>query len=175
MKPKYAAKLMSGFDIKDVDECWVWKKAKTKGGYGQMSIRRPELPRRRPEYTHRLMFELVHSYEPDEVMHTCDNPPCGNPNHLRDATHQENMQDSSRKGRAKNDQTNPERDRRVVSAYLDGERPSDIAEREGFNNGSAVIRIVKRYHPDLPGKIRKYGRWATQEERRIAIEIQQVR
>ncbi|HUD11980.1 MAG TPA: hypothetical protein VMS08_06220 [Candidatus Saccharimonadia bacterium] len=36
---------------------------------------------------------------PGFLMHTCDNPPCCNPAHLKPCTHKENMADSSQKKR----------------------------------------------------------------------------
>ena len=58
-------------------------------------------------YTHhRLVYALHNGIDLDNmkglvVMHTCDNPPCINPDHLRLGTHQDNMTDKINKKRHK--------------------------------------------------------------------------
>lgn len=48
---------------------------------------------------HRVVFFLCNDYYPKVVMHTCDNPPCVNPDHLQGGTQVENGLDAKRKGR----------------------------------------------------------------------------
>lgn len=68
-----------------------WKKA---GGYGQVRVRG------RIWLAHRYVWFLLHGgFEKPCVCHTCDNPPCCNPDHLWNGTNQENIKDRSRKGR----------------------------------------------------------------------------
>lgn len=52
-------------------------------------------------YVHRYVFELEHGLlQPEEqVLHTCDNPPCCNLNHLFRGTNQDNVDDRQAKGR----------------------------------------------------------------------------
>lgn len=52
-----------------------------------------------PTTKHRRVFYETHGYLPEVVMHTCDNPRCINPDHLKAGTYVENMQDCKRKGR----------------------------------------------------------------------------
>lgn len=58
---------------------------------------------RRLVLAHRLSFELHNGPVPDDqvVMHTCDNPACVNPAHLRVGTQIENICDRDAKGRGK--------------------------------------------------------------------------
>jgi hypothetical protein len=76
--------------------CWVWQGGCC-NGYG--SLRRG--PEGKPVYCHRLMYE--HAYGPIPagwvVMHTCDNPRCVNPDHLRAGTQRDNVIDMHQKGR----------------------------------------------------------------------------
>lgn len=87
-------RLDQNIDRSDKDGCHVWQGATTKGGYGVMHI---------AGYTI-LAHRAVHAINTGDtaaevVMHTCDNPKCCNPQHLRSGTHQENMDDMHMKGR----------------------------------------------------------------------------
>jgi hypothetical protein len=51
---------------------------------------------------HRVVFWLTHYRQPvGLVCHSCDNPPCCNPAHLSEGTHQDNSNDAVRRGRLK--------------------------------------------------------------------------
>lgn len=55
----------------------------------------------RLEYTHRISYRLFNGLIPEghAVMHSCDNPPCVNPNHLSTGTQADNRRDCASKGR----------------------------------------------------------------------------
>jgi hypothetical protein len=76
--------------------CWIWQRAKTKAGYGQLSVQG------KVYYAHRLAYMLYHGSYRDNlrVLHTCDTPACVNPQHLFLGTQKDNMHDAQRKGRA---------------------------------------------------------------------------
>ena len=81
--------------VQRTDGCWLWTGARNKAGYG--------LARKdgRWHRAHRVVYELVIGPIPIgmNLMHTCDNPPCVNPDHLRPGTQRENLEDMTRKGR----------------------------------------------------------------------------
>lgn len=75
------------------DECWPWKaKARHVGGYGSLSGTRVS----GPFVAHRVAWALINGpiANGDHILHSCDNPPCCNPSHLRADTHQENMREA---------------------------------------------------------------------------------
>ena len=88
-----------------VSECWNWQGAKTAKGYGVISDVAPEKNvRGKSLLAHRVSYQL-HTGETlcdgDMVLHSCDNPSCVNPHHLRKGTCQENIKEAYDKGRKK--------------------------------------------------------------------------
>jgi len=77
--------------------CWLWTAAVDKDGYGFVKRRG------RQDKAHRVSYELANGVHPREmfVLHSCDNPACVNPSHLRLGTPLDNMQDKHRKGRGR--------------------------------------------------------------------------
>lgn len=75
--------------------CWWWTAAKCGNGYGHIRHQGRVL------YAHRVSFELHVGplQQGQHVLHSCDNPLCVNPAHLRAGTHQDNMDDMYSKGR----------------------------------------------------------------------------
>lgn len=76
------------------NSCWNWLGSKTKAGYAHMSH-----GKNKTVGVHRVAFFLHNGYWPDVVMHSCDNPSCCNPSHLKGGTQKENIADMFKKGR----------------------------------------------------------------------------
>lgn len=83
-------------DKKLDNECWEWKGAKVRGGYGNIGTIEKKNAR-----SHQLSWEIHNGEIPDGmcVCHICDNPICVNPNHLFLGTLRDNAQDMIKKGR----------------------------------------------------------------------------
>lgn len=80
--------------------CWPWL-GTLKDGYGQLKREDGQTN----IYAHRASLEIKFNRRIPEhlvVMHTCDNPRCVNPHHLRVATQRDNVLDMHRKGRGHN-------------------------------------------------------------------------
>jgi len=83
-------------DKKGDDECWNWTGCKGYNGYGRF------FHNKRLTGSHRASWEIHNNQKiPDGlfVLHSCDNPSCVNPAHLRVGTPLENMKDRSLRGR----------------------------------------------------------------------------
>jgi hypothetical protein len=82
---------------KRLDGCWVWTGsiAKERGGYGIVYYSK------KMWRSHRLAWLLSQGSIPigKYVLHSCDNPPCVNPDHLWVGTQSDNMKDMHDKGR----------------------------------------------------------------------------
>ena len=88
-------RFLEKISIKSKDECWPWLGCKHRQGYGQFAIGR------KPQLAHRLSFLYFNGFLPRDlkVCHSCDNPPCCNPNHLFLGTQKDNVQDWVDKGK----------------------------------------------------------------------------
>lgn len=68
-------------------------------------------------------------------MHTCDNPPCCNPAHLRCGTQKENIEDKYTKGRE-----DPRSGGRNHMAKLTGQQVAEIRSRVACERGVDLAR-----------------------------------
>jgi hypothetical protein len=128
---------------KDDGSCWEWNGAKTRQGYGKLSIGLSKWA-----LAHRVSFLIHNDYIPVNlcVLHSCDNPSCVNPNHLFLGTYLDNIDDKMRKGRFKpnlgekngsHKLTNDE----VISIRADSRTYPKIAE--SYNVSLSLITKIK--------------------------------
>lgn len=84
--------------------CWLWigstNKVKPGSGAGQIRIK----GRKNPVLAHRISWEIHKGPIPEgmNVCHSCDNPPCVNPDHLFLGSQSDNLKDMFAKGRNRN-------------------------------------------------------------------------
>lgn len=80
---------------KSEKDCWEWQGQKNDGGYGLFSIDGKKV------LAHRWGYEEFRKSIPEGKMirHTCDNPGCVRPKHLKIGTAQSNYNDSIRRER----------------------------------------------------------------------------
>jgi hypothetical protein len=121
------------------DGCWIWTAAKNSDGYG--SVQKPK--GKGVTGTHRLAILIsgrVFTKEESYALHSCHNPSCVNPAHLRTGSQKDNVKDCVEAGRRNNaagdangSRTMPERLARGENHYS-RTRPELVAR--GDANGS---------------------------------------
>ncbi len=126
-------------------DCIIWGGAMKHNGYGV-------LRRKGKTYrAHRYVYAKLHGAIPDGVfiMHTCDNPSCINPFHLKAGTPQENTTDMINKNRMCTGSAHP-------GSKLTEEDVLEI-RKSVENNGT----LSKRYNvsPTTITQIKKRERW----------------
>lgn len=80
-------------------DCMEWGGHRNAQGYPYLGHYKAKHVQSLPALGHRRVFFLLHGYLPEVVMHTCDNPSCINPEHLKAGNKKTNAQDSVQKGR----------------------------------------------------------------------------
>lgn len=81
------------------DSCTVWAKARSSKGYGKVKVGGRVLLAHRVAYC-RANGLTIEEIDGQVVRHTCDNPPCVNPDHLELGTQVDNVKDMMDRGRA---------------------------------------------------------------------------
>lgn len=141
------------------NECWPWTGGLTGAGYGIVWI-----VGKVRKATH-LSLELHGKPRPGRAhaLHSCDNPPCVNPAHLRWGTPMENATDKMARGRFNG---NPRKSRNfkatdeLVSEVLSSaETGGELSRRLGVSK--PVINRIRRAH----GVARQTGRAPTMANR----------
>lgn len=138
-------KIRSRVSVDDITGCWVWQGSRLPKGYGRIRVGAESL------YVHRIACE--HRNGPPgpkmEAMHSCDNPPCANPDHLSWGASRDNVAQSTARGRrrylsgeAHHETKLSQREKALmIEAYGLGAKQRDIASLYGVSQAT-VWRIV---------------------------------
>jgi hypothetical protein len=83
-------------DRRGPDECWPWMGPRSRKGYGLFQVNKQRL-----KATHVSLLASGEERRDGKpfALHSCDNPPCVNPAHLRWGSKSDNMRDASARGR----------------------------------------------------------------------------
>ena len=112
--------------VEKTDNCWLWKGAIKRGGYGKFSVKGNT-----SAIASRVSYELFKGPIADGmyICHLCDIPSCVNPEHLWAGTHMENTLDMI------------EKERQHSKLF-----PTDIIEiRKLWQQGSSNASLCKRF------------------------------
>ena len=117
--------------------CHLWTGTRLPAPENYGTLRRGRINLR----AHRIAWMVAHGDIPPEmhVLHRCVNPPCVNVDHLFLGTHEDNMHDKQRKGRAALVLTEADV---LAIREATGERAADIGARYGITG--TMVNVIRR-------------------------------
>lgn len=94
VNPPLVERFWSKVTKKSNQECWNWTGVLTDKGYGYIQHNKIRY------LCHRISWLLAYQKMPKlDLLHSCDNPICVNPKHLREGIQQENIEDMVNRNR----------------------------------------------------------------------------
>lgn len=141
-------------EVRPSDGCWIWKGHKYQNGYGCIKVFGKTVS------AHRYSYELHKGPIPKgaEILHSCDNRDCVNPDHLRAASHAENMAEASERGRMPSGKNhwmsmngNPNKgakSKQAIQVKVLGKSYGSLKEAErALSLGSGTVAYWLKNHP----------------------------
>lgn len=128
--------------VRKSSTCWIWTGYSKNGRYGSIGVNN------RAKQAHVVAYELFTGPIPVGmvVMHTCDNPRCVNPDHLKVGTMKDNMADCVQKGRfrkpARYKLTQPGIINKIRQMLADGMSQRTVAHEVGVSQ--AMISVINK-------------------------------
>ena len=138
--------------------CRVWTRRKNEKGYGRLRLRNGKMG-----YANRVALERKLSRPIGDglcALHSCDNPSCCNPDHLREGTNAENMKERQTKGRQSRGEARSVlfRGEKNGASKLTEEQINDIIERKGTVTQASLATKYGIYQSTI-SKIQLGLRW----------------
>lgn len=122
-------------------QCWEWQGAREEKGYGKFRINQLMLA------AHRVAFMIGNGRWPSAnmmLLHSCDNPRCCNPSHLREGSARENNQETVAKGHHSN---GAKARRNGINDWREG-KPSERILRGSSPLSEYDVRQIRARHRD---------------------------
>lgn len=133
------------------DGCWKWIGGGDKNGYGQFNINRKPVRAHRYSYEHHHPLTTPMSGIDLYILHSCNNPACVNPAHLRLGTPQDNMNDMTQYGRQPNGEKNGYaklNEKQVIEIReryaAGGTSHQKLADQYGVSE-TTIYRVINRF------------------------------
>jgi hypothetical protein len=130
-------------NVNKTETCWLWTGSVNNKGYGKLSFKGEYV------YAHRFSMYLVLGRWPNDcILHSCDTPLCVNPDHLREGSQTENLQEMRQRHRHTYGERHPhakltQNQVETIRILLDeGVAAKDIADR--FNISTTTVGRIRR-------------------------------